>query len=807
MHVALRNAGYVLRFWFLLSVALAVSSVAERASAATRYWAGGTSGRWEVTSSWASIPRGPGGASIPGANDLAILNFSGGTVTLRSNVRIGGLLLANTWTGSLNLGTGALSVGNLTEANGGGIRIGSGRLLQIGGTSGNVTSSGALTMTGGIASFQGTFTLSGSLSVTDGADAGRPSFTSTGTLVFDGIADQNFTGSGRIMDLNNLTLENSGGGTSDDIIVDMDWGPLELSGALTITQGNLDLTTNSVAFIVDDGDITLANDTQASLTTNSNVSHSGSLTVNAAAAFAPTAGTWTVISDNTDTYTLTGGSGGGKRFYNLTLSNTGPSGNRDLVIAGAGLNLSGALTVNTGRLDLTTNSQALNVDDGDITLANDSSVALLTDSNVSHSGSLTVNAAAAFAPTAGTWTVIAANDVTYTLNGGGKRFSGLTLNNTGGGTADDVTVAGGGLYLSGALMVTQGNLDLAANDQVLSLEGNFTLADNAQASFASDANIFAAGNVTVNDASAFTISGVPTFTLNGSSQSVNFDSRPLHTLHIASGTTTLTGHSTIGRQVTIGTGTTLALGSNAMYATGAIFLNYATLTEGTGKLVHTGSTFLMTDQNYAFDDAFITGESIFVTLTDSDENINGTAADTVTVTVSLTGDSETVTLTETNNTSGIFRGSIRTSLGAQVASDALLQANTFPVTVTASYTDAQDGFSNSDTAALTSGLSTSGSSSGGAATTGGGGGRRSVNKLSPQQTKALEQARKVRKVRRALSPLERKSKRQERLKEGEKASTEAQERRVGEKKKVTPLLERRRAAEERLKRRLERRGL
>jgi hypothetical protein len=156
---------------------------ATSAHAANRYFVGGASDRWETAANWSATPRGAGGATIPGASDVAILSYSGTTVRLRSAVTVQGLLLSNVWTGSLLQGTGTLTVGI------GGIRVGSGRLV---GGANAMNASGSYTQTGGIVTLQNTFILSGSLVITDGSAAGSPSFSSTGSVIFDGI-DQTLT--------------------------------------------------------------------------------------------------------------------------------------------------------------------------------------------------------------------------------------------------------------------------------------------------------------------------------------------------------------------------------------------------------------------------------------------------------------------------------------------------------------------------------------------------------------------------------------------------------------------------------------
>jgi hypothetical protein len=487
-------------------IALTMSTISP-AFAADKYWIGGTlSSVWESNANWSNSPRGPTCSCQPTSSDIAIFSFSGGTPRMKSNVNVGGIMLASIWTGSVLQGTGSLTVGTS------GIRIGSGRF--IGGNQA-IWDAGVFTQTGGIVSYiQNNLSLSGSFSIFSQATK-RPSFTSTGTIIFSGNTDQNLRVNGALVtnSFKNMTLRNYGGGTADDIIGS---GSLYLSGALTINTGNFDMVVNSMPLLRVFNGITLANNAQATLSSNQNISASGDILAHYNAGLSLTGGTLTLTDDSDQTITL---NGPGKRFNNLTINNTGGGTNDDIVLAGSGLNLSGALTVTLGNLDLDTNNQALVVSDGAITIANASQATFATDANVAHSGALTANYNAGFALTGGTWTVRNDHNVTYTLNGPGKRFYNLTLNNTGGGTNDDLTFAGSGLNLSGALAITLGNLDLDTNNQELDVDGNLTIADTAQATFtgstiAIGGNLYLGGNATFNHTNG-------TLTLDGGNQTLS----------------------------------------------------------------------------------------------------------------------------------------------------------------------------------------------------------------------------------------------------------------------------------------------
>ena len=283
-----------------------------------------------------------------------------------------------------------------------------------------------------------------------------------------------------------------------------------LSGALIITLGNLDLTTNTETLVVDRG-ITVADAAQATLTTNSTVFASGTILVNDAATLTVTAGTWTLNDDSDQTVDFDGQS-----VFNLTVNNTGGGTNDDVTIAGGALLVSGALVITLGGLDMTTNSLALITERG-ITLADAAQATMTTNSNVTASGTILVNDAATLTVTAGTWTLN--DDSDQAVDFDGQSLYNLTVNNTGGGTSDDVTIAGGTLAVSNDLVVTLGNLDLVTNALALDVNDDVTIAGTAQATLAGGTmNI--AGDLTLNTNGSFSQS-TGTATFDGTSQTIS----------------------------------------------------------------------------------------------------------------------------------------------------------------------------------------------------------------------------------------------------------------------------------------------
>lgn len=76
-----------------------------------------------------------------------------------------------------------------------------------------------------------------------------------------------------------------------------------------------------------------------------------------------------------------------------------------------------------------------------------------------------------------------------------------------------------------------------------------------------------------------------------------------------------------------------------------------------GPVVHVRGSIRITDDAWADADAFEEGDTVYVEVTDADENLNPAVAETLIVTVSVPGgDSEAVQLTETGPDTALFRG-------------------------------------------------------------------------------------------------------------------------------------------------------
>lgn len=268
-----------------LAILYSCTTVAP-ALAANRFWVGGSNTVWEKPTNWSSNPGGGGTQAVPTSSDIAIFHASSGhIIQIRSAVNVQGISILSTFTGSILQGSGAITVGS------NGVRMGSGTF--VGGSSGITLRTAGWTQTGGIVrGIQGNgayaMVMSGSLSVRQVVSTNSPSFTSTGTIVFaDRTSQRIITPPTNAVKFRNITLRQKGGGDVDSII--FSGGTLNMSGALTITSGNLDMNASSGVLIVRGG-ITFADDAQATLETRATMTVSGSIVMGDAASLTMTGG-------------------------------------------------------------------------------------------------------------------------------------------------------------------------------------------------------------------------------------------------------------------------------------------------------------------------------------------------------------------------------------------------------------------------------------------------------------------------------------------------------------------------------------
>ena len=261
------------------------------------------------------------------------------------------------------------------------------------------------------------------------------------------------------------------------------------------------------------------------------------------------------------------------------------------------------------------------------------------------------------------------------------------------------------LDVNGQVTITNGAFDLATNNIGLDVSGSFfSIGDDFSwgteyIEFGIDV-IYNTGTVTP---------GTGTVQMNGASEQqitanaagLNFGDLVVSSTFAHMVEADGTFPITLSR-LTVGTGSSFR-STVSTTVTGAI-TNAATITEPAGFIVKANASTIITNSSFVETNsiAYVHGDSLFFSVTDEDENSDGTAVDTLSVTVTTqNGDSETVILTETGVATELFQGSIViANSGNPATGNASLELSGVEL-VTLRYVDGQDGSDiGTDTATL-----------------------------------------------------------------------------------------------------------
>ncbi len=565
---------------FLLSLGIALVAILlsmQSAHAAVKTWDGGgagdtnmsTAANWDantlpsagdiLTFDATSGNNATWDSSFISAQDLQVHLATGytGTVTLSSST----LTIASTTViaGTLNVGSNSLKISGPTFVNGGTVT--------------STFSAGTMDFDGGVDLDSGTLQLAATVTAAGDFAVNSGTFFDCGEghcpqITFDGAADQEFTTGGAGEVYGPMTLNNSGGGTSDDLTVS---GNLTIAGTFTITLGNLNLETNNAAMDLQEGgaggSLTLADAAEATMQWGSGaITVSGNITVNDSATMSSGSATLTLDGDQTagnqtidfDNQSLEGG---------LTINKT--AGNV-IVASGQTLTVGGTLTITSSTLDLSTNNAVLNAD-GAISVADNANAALAWGSGaVTMAGNLTQNGAGVVTPGSGTLTfdgTSAAQTVSSTA-----AFQNMTINNTGGIViAADTTT----LDVNGAVTITSSTLDLSTNNNAADIEGLVTVSSNGTLQWGTSAinhagSFTQAGGTVTHGSGAYTFDGSSTSTITVSSGSLDLGAVDID----SDDAELLTDDSLTISSLTIGTGSLFQLNSGSTLTvdgTSAIF--------------------------------------------------------------------------------------------------------------------------------------------------------------------------------------------------------------------------------------------
>ena len=353
--------------------------------------------------------------------------------TNNTNINVSGNIVktGGTWTagaGDLTL-DGSLSINTNTGTNLGNVIVDNLITLSsdIGTANLTINSNDTVVTSGYELDINGMLDLNGTLDASNGTDGnttisiagdwdmtGGMFISTNSTIAFDSAAnDQNITSAG--LSFNNLVLNNTAAGGSDDIIL---VDALDVNGTLTITDGDLDANTNNI-------DISLF----------------GNWIMGANGSFDE--GTHTVTFDNTaaDQFITSDG----EAFYNIVLNNSGAPPNDDLVLVDS-LDVDGTLRITDGDLDSNTNDQ-----------------------NISVAGNWLIDAGGSF--DAGTSTVTFDSTSAQTITTNAQSFINIDFNGVGG--SWELQDA---LDINGSLALSNGTLDVnGANNFAVNVAGNLYL--------------------------------------------------------------------------------------------------------------------------------------------------------------------------------------------------------------------------------------------------------------------------------------------------------------------------------------------
>jgi len=201
-----------------------VALLCSETFAQNRYWVAAIAGNWNNTANWSSSSGGLGGATVPGAGNVAIFNASGnGTCLLDMAPTVGGITV-NGYTNIINLstfdltttGTNTFTTGTISSISGSLVlNTGSGVVTTFNGTSflANVSgTSGRVYFSG--STFTGTVNVTKSDTNTDTGTGGN-TFINAVTLTVSGTGLLQMAGTSADIFQNTLTVNiNSTGSLS-----------------------------------------------------------------------------------------------------------------------------------------------------------------------------------------------------------------------------------------------------------------------------------------------------------------------------------------------------------------------------------------------------------------------------------------------------------------------------------------------------------------------------------------------------------------------------------------------------------------
>jgi autotransporter-associated beta strand protein len=651
-------------------------------------------------------------------NGGSIDNTTAAAITLTTNnLQTWGGDFTFVGTKSLNLGTGAVTLGGNRAVTVSGSTLTVGGAVGDGGNTYSLTKAGAgtLAMTASGTYAGGTILNAGILSFANGAlGSGNFTFGGSSTLQWNGTNTQDISsaiqaiGSGVTASLdtngNNVTLASilSGAGA----ITKLGAGALTLSGANTF-QGGLTLSAGSVninnatalgtgTFTIGAG-LTIDNtSTGAIIESNNNAQiwggsftftgtnalnlGSGAVTMSAAVTITTTASTLTVggaIGDGGSAFLLTKAGAG---TLGLGGANTHSGGTKItagvLLLANAAAVGTGTFTVNAGVIDNTsgsamtlTNNNAINFG-GNFTFTGTNDLNLGTGA-VTLAANTTITASASVMTIGGAITgaksLSKSGNGTLTLSGSNGFTNGVTLS-AGQLNINTSTALGTGTFSLGGGIIDNTSSGALALTNAQTISNSFTFVGSNNLSFGTGA-VTLSGNITatitagtlaeggaISGAKSIAKTGAGTLTLSGNNTFTNGVTLTLGQLNINSATALGTGTFSInGGTIDNTSGSAITMSSNnaQTWGGGFGFIGTSDLNLGTGAVNLSGSR--------------------IITTTTGDLTIGGVVSGAHQLTVTGTG---TLTLSGANTYSG---GTVLSSGQLNINSATALGTNTFAI--------------------------------------------------------------------------------------------------------------------------------
>ncbi|MBE7466924.1 MAG: hypothetical protein HS116_25925 [Planctomycetes bacterium] len=224
------NTGWLIPWVLCLGLSFSIQ-------AADRYWVASApaGGNWNVAANWSATSGGSGGATVPGASDIAIFDGGGlGNCTFNLNVSVLGFRILTGYTGVIAQGAFTFTVG-LSNYSQDAATFGSG--------SANITMTGSFTLNGG--SFT---TTSGATAINAPATLSGGTLTANGPITFGTASSLALDGGTFAAGASAITFTSPASATQSAGFFNASTGTLTVGGSWTMAGGVFNGAAGAVVF-------------------------------------------------------------------------------------------------------------------------------------------------------------------------------------------------------------------------------------------------------------------------------------------------------------------------------------------------------------------------------------------------------------------------------------------------------------------------------------------------------------------------------------------------------------------------------